>query len=55
MSVPSKEDLLKDLKIPEVGRRLYINVSPIPKNYINYGVINPKFNKEKKDGKTKKL
>ena len=54
MSVPSKDDLLKDLKIPEVGRRLDRNGRPIPKNYINYGILNPRFNKEQSDGKSKK-
>jgi len=55
MSVPTKEQILKDLQIPEVAYKLDKLGRPIPKTNIVYGQLRPILEKEQSDGKTEKL
>lgn len=55
MSVPTKEQILKDLQIPEVMYKLDKLGRPIPKTNIVYGLLRPILEKEQSDGKTKKI
>jgi len=52
MSVPTKEQILKDLQIPEVMYKLDKLGRPIPKTNIVYGLLRPILEKEQSNGKT---
>ena len=55
MKVPTKEQILKDLRIPEVTYKQDKLGRRIPKTNIEYGVLRPVLEQERKSGKTKKF
>ena len=55
MSVPTREQIIRDLRIPEVTYKIDKLGRRIPKTNIEYGVLRPILEKEKRNGKTKKL
>lgn len=55
MTVPTKEELIRDLRILEVTYKVDKLGRRIPKTNIEYGVLRPILEQERKNGKTKKL
>lgn len=55
MTVPTREQIIQDLRILEVTYKVDKLGRRIPKTNIEYGVLRPILEKEKRNGKTKKL
>ena len=55
MTVPSRDQIIQDLRIREVTYKVDKLGRRIPKTNIEYGVLRPILEKEKRNGKTKKL
>lgn len=55
MSVPTREQIIRDLRILEVTYKVDKLGRRIPKTNIEYGVLRPILEKEKRNGKTKKI
>jgi len=55
MTVPTREQIIQDLRIREVTYKVDKLGRRIPKTNIEYGVLRPILEKEKRNGKTKKL
>lgn len=55
VTVPTREQIIQDLRIREVTYKVDKLGRRIPKTNIEYGVLRPILKKEKRNGKTKKL
>jgi len=55
VTVPSRDQIIQDLRIREVTYKVDKLGRRIPKTNIEYGVLRPILEKEKRNGKTKKL
>jgi len=55
VTVPTREQIIQDLRIREVTYKVDKLGRRIPKTNIEYGVLRPILEKEKRNGKTKKL
>ena len=55
MTVPTREEIIRDLRIPEVVYKRDKLGRFIPKTNIVYSVIKPILEKEKRNGKTKEF
>ena len=55
MTAPTKEELIRDLRILEVTYKVDKLGRRIPKTNIEYGVLRPILEKEKRNGKSKKI
>ena len=55
MSVPTREQIIRDLRILEVTYKVDKLGRRIPKTNIEYGVLRPILEKEQSDGKTEEL